>query len=69
MPIEAIEDFAEDIPAPPGTKNPNDFFALRVEVKFLQEVNFLALFQQEGVVLGGDLRGVWRDAVHEPVHY
>ena len=31
MPIEAIEDFAEDIPAPPGTKNPNDFFALRVE--------------------------------------
>ena len=31
LPIEAIEDFAEDIPAPPGTKNPNDFFALRVE--------------------------------------
>ena len=25
LPIEAIEDFAEDIPAPPGTKNPNDF--------------------------------------------
>ena len=31
LPIEAIENFAEDIPAPPGTKNPNDFFALRVE--------------------------------------
>ena len=31
LPIEAIEDYAEDIPAPPGTKNPNDFFALRVE--------------------------------------
>ena len=31
LPIEAIEDFAEDIPAPPGTKNPNDFFALRVD--------------------------------------
>ena len=31
LPIEAIEDFAEDIPAPPGTKNPNDFFALKVE--------------------------------------
>ena len=31
LPIEAIEDFAEDVPAPPGTKNPNDFFALRVE--------------------------------------
>lgn len=31
LPIEAIEDFAEDIPPPPGTKNPNDFFALRVE--------------------------------------
>ncbi len=31
LPIEAIEEFAEDIPAPPGTKNPDDFFALRVE--------------------------------------
>ena len=31
LPIEAIEDYAEDVPAPPGTKNPNDFFALRVE--------------------------------------
>ena len=31
LPIEAIEEFAEDIPAPPGTKNPDDYFALRVE--------------------------------------
>ena len=31
LPIEAIEEFAEDIPCPPGTKNPDDFFALRVE--------------------------------------
>jgi len=31
LPIEAIEEFAEDIPAPPGTKNPDYFFALRVE--------------------------------------
>ena len=31
LPIEAIEEFDEDIPAPPGTKNPDDFFALRVE--------------------------------------
>ena len=31
LPIEAIEEFAEEIPAPPGTKNPDDFFALRVE--------------------------------------
>ena len=31
LPIEAIEEFSEDIPAPPGTKNPDDFFALRVE--------------------------------------
>ncbi len=31
LPIEAIEQFAEDIPAPPGTKNPDDYFALRVE--------------------------------------
>ena len=31
LPIEAIEEFAKDIPAPPGTKNPDDFFALKVE--------------------------------------
>ena len=30
LPIEAIEEFAEDVPAPPGTKNPDDYFALRV---------------------------------------
>ena len=31
LPIEAIEEHAEDIPCPPGTKNPEDYFALRVE--------------------------------------
>jgi repressor LexA len=31
LPIEAIEEYAEDIPCPPGTKNPEDYYALRVE--------------------------------------
>ena len=31
LPIEAIEEHAEDIPCPPGTKNPEDYYALRVE--------------------------------------
>ncbi len=31
LPIEAIEEHAEDIPFPPGTKNPEDYYALRVE--------------------------------------
>ena len=31
LPIEAIEEHAEDIPCPPGTKNPDDYYALRVE--------------------------------------
>ena len=31
LPIEAIEEHHEDIPCPPGTKNPDDFYALKVE--------------------------------------
>ena len=35
LPIEAIEEHHEDIPCPPGTKNPDDFYALKVEGDYM----------------------------------